>query len=121
MSKIKSVILIDNCEIDNFINNKLLEYYGVLDIRTFKKADEALTFLNETVINYQFILIGIYMPMMDGFAFIDKFRALELQNKHGKIILLSAFFSPDDIEIANEKGIKRIDKPLTIEKILECV
>lgn len=121
MPKIKSVILIDNCEIDNFINHKLLEYYGVSDIRTFKKADEALTFLNETLINYQFILIGIYMPMMDGFAFIDKFRALELQNKHGKIILLSAFLSPDDEEKANEKRIKYIDKPLTIKQLLEYV
>jgi CheY-like chemotaxis protein len=121
MSKIKSVILIDNCEIDNFINHKLLEYYGVSDIRIFKKVNEALTFLNETAINYQFIFVGIYMPMMTGFEFIDKFRALELHNKHGNIILLSAFFSPDDIEIANDKGIKRIDKPLTINQILKYV
>lgn len=121
MSKIKSVILIDNSEIDNFINTKLLEYYGVSDIRSFKKANEALIYLNETAINYQFIFVGIYMPMMNGFEFIDKFRVLELQNKHGKIILLSAFFSPDDIEIANEKNIKYIDKPLTINQLLEYV
>ena len=121
MCKIKSVILIDNCEIDNFINHKLLEYYGVTDIRTFKKVNEALTFLNETAINYQFIFVGIYMPIMNGFEFIDKFRTLELQNKHGKIILLSAFFSPDDIETANKKDIKYIDKPLTIQQILEHV
>lgn len=121
MCKIKSVILIDNCEIDNFINHKLLEYYGVMDIRIFKKTNEALTFLSETNINYQFIFVGIYMPMMNGFEFINKFRALELQNKHGKVILLSAFFSPDDIETANDKDIKRIDKPLTIEQILEHV
>ena len=118
MSKIKSVILIDNCEIDNFINHKLLEYYGVSDIRTFRKTAEALTFLNETVINYQLILVGLYMPLIDGFAFIDKYRALELQNKHGKIMLLSAFFSPDDIEAANERDIKFIEKPLTIEKLV---
>lgn len=121
MCKIKSVILIDNCEIDNFINHKLLECYGVTDIRIFKKTYEALTFLSETTINYQFIFVGSYMPMMDGFEFIDKFRALELQNKHGKIILLSAFFSPDDIETANEKDIKYIDKPLTIKQILKHV
>ena len=121
MSKIKSVILIDNCEIDNFINHKLLEYYGVSDIRTFKKVNEALTFLNETAINYQFIFVEFYMPMMNGFEFIDKFRALELQNKHGEIILLSAFFSPDDIETANVRNIKLIEKPLTIKQILEYV
>ncbi len=121
MSKIKSVILIDNCEIDNFINHKLLEYYGVSDICTFKKVNEALTFLYETSINFQFILVGNNMQMMNGFEFIDKFKELELQNKHGKIILLSAFFSPDDIEIANEKNIKYIDKPLTIKQLLEYV
>lgn len=121
MSIIKSVILIDNCEIDNFINHKLLEYYGVSDIRTFKKADEALTFLNETIINYQFILIGIYMPVMGGFEFIDKFRELKLETKHGKVILLSAFFSPEDEEIANEKRIKYIEKPLAVKQLLKYV
>jgi CheY-like chemotaxis protein len=118
MSKIKSVILIDNCDIDNFINHKLLEYYGVLDIHTFKKAYDALIFLRETTKDYQLILIGVYMPMMSGFEFIDEFQKLDLHKKHGKIILLSAFFSPIDKEIASTKNINLIEKPLTIENLI---
>lgn len=121
MCKIKSVILIDNCEIDNFINQKLLESYNVSVISTFTKVDEALTFLSETKLNYQFIFVGRYMSIMNGFEFIDRFRALKLQNKHGEIILLSAFFSPDDIEKANNKGIKFINKPLTIQQLLQYI
>lgn len=118
MSKIKSVVLIDNCEIDNFINQKLLESYDVRDIRTFTKANEALVFLNKTRLNYQLILVGIYMPIMDGFEFIYKFRELKLENRQGKVILLSAFFSPIDIETARTKSINLIEKPLTIENLI---
>ena len=118
MFKIKSAILIDNSEIDNFINCEILKHYGVEDICVFRTAKEALIFLNETTINYQLILVGFYMPMMTGFEFIDKYRELELYNKHGKLILLSAFFSPVDIEIANMKHIKFIEKPLTMKKVL---
>lgn len=118
MSKIKSVILIDYCDIDNFINHKILEYYGAPDTRTFKNANEALIFLEETDIKYQLILVGNNMPLLSGFEFIDKFRELELQNKHGKLILLSAFFSPIDIEIAIANNINYLLKPLLIEQLI---
>lgn len=121
MSKIKSVILIDYCDIDNFINHKLLEYYGATDIRTFKNGDDALTFLEKTDLKYQLILVGNNMPLMSGFEFIDKFRELELQNKQGKVILLSALFSPIDIEIAITKNINYLLKPLLIEQVLEFI
>lgn len=117
MCKIKSVILIDNCEIDNFINHKLLEYYGVSDIRIFKKVQEALTFLAETDLKFQLIIIGNYMSIINGFDFIDNFNKLGLYTKHDKIVLLSAFFSPEDIRTANMKNIKLIEKPLTMEKL----
>ena len=114
---LSSVILIDSNEIDNFVNTKLLEHYGITNICAFSNIKDAIAFLKETENTYQLILVGLYMPMAGGFEFIDQFRALELQQKHGKIILLSAFFSPDDIEMAERKGVKLIDKPLTMESI----
>ena len=119
MTQITSVILIDNNEVDIFINSKLLERYGLTNICVFKNIKDALVFLTETERTYQLILVGLNMPMTDGFQFIDKFQELELNKKHGKILLLSAFFSPLDIENANERNIRFIEKPLNIEELFE--
>lgn len=116
--KFSSVILIDNNEIDNFVNTKLLEYYGVTNICSFCNIKTALVYLKETNTIYQLILVGLYMPIGDGFEFIDEFQKLELNKKKCVVLLLSAFFSPIEIKKANEMNIKRIDKPLTIEKLL---
>ena len=119
--KFSSVILIDNNEIDNFINMKLLGHYGITDIIAFTNNKSALTYLKETENTYQLILVGLYMSIAGGFEFIDEFRKLELQNKHGKVLLLSAFFSPIDIEMATARNINFLDKPLLIEKLLEYI
>ena len=115
--KLSSVILIDNNEIDNFVNAKLLEYYDVINICAFTTVKNALAYLKETENTYQLILVGLYMPIAGGFEFIDEFQKLELHKKHGKILLLSAFFSPLDIEMAEIKGVKFLNKPLKIDEL----
>lgn len=118
MTKINSAVIIDYCDIDNFVNLKTLEYYGATDIRAFKKAQEALTFLTETDVKFQLIIVGNNMPVINGFDFIDKFREYELQKKHGAIILLSAFFSPIEEERAIERNVNFLLKPLVIEHVI---
>ena len=98
MNKIKSVLLLDSLEIDNFVNHKLLEIYGISDVISFRSANMALAYLKETNIEYQFILVDIYLPIMGGFEFIDMFRSLDLHKKHGEICLLSASLDPLDKE-----------------------
>jgi CheY-like chemotaxis protein len=119
--KLSSVILIDNNEIDNFVNTKLLEYYGVTNICAFTNIKNALAYLKETENTYQLILVGLYMPIAGGFEFIDEFQKLELNKKHGKVLLLSAFYSPIDIEMAIYRNVQFIDKPLKIEEITKCL
>jgi CheY-like chemotaxis protein len=116
--KIKSVMLIDNNSIDNFVNQKILEYHGVIDVASFISASRALIHLKKTEIKYQLILIDIYLPLMDGFEFIDKFRELKLYKTQGTICLLSASLNPIHKKRAAEKDIKFIEKPLIIENLL---
>jgi CheY-like chemotaxis protein len=117
MTKIKSAVLIDCNDIDNFINRKILENYGATNVIVFKCANNALSYLKETSIKYQRILIDIHLPVMDGFEFIDKFYELDLHKTQGKICILSASINPLHKEKSEEKKIKFIDKPLTIEKL----
>lgn len=119
MTKINSVVIIDFSEIDNFINQKTLEYYGAKNIHTFQKPNEALCFLEETDLNFQLIIVGNNMPLLNGFDFISKFNKRGLHSKHGKVILLSAFFTPDEIEEAMQKEIHYLSKPLIIEQVIQ--
>lgn len=89
MNRITSVILINDNYIDNFINQKILEDFGITNIITFRNAYSALSYLINTPYKYQLILIAINLPIIDGFEFIDKFHQLELYKRHGKICLLS--------------------------------
>lgn len=116
MGKIKSAILIDGNDIDNFVNRKILEKNRITEIITFKNPNHALAYLTETKVSYHLILIDIYTPILNGFEFIDKFHHFNLQKKHGKIYILSASINPIDIENCHKRNITFIEKPLNIEK-----
>ena len=118
MTEIESVILIDNSDLDNFINHKILENHGVTNVIAFKNADTALNFLLETNIKFQFILVDIHLPIMDGFEFIDKFNELSLYKTQGNICILSSSINPSDKKQSANRNVRFIEKPLTIEKLL---
>ena len=117
MKNIKSVILIVNNEIDTFINRKVLERYDITDIVSFNSASNALSHLNETEVIYQLILTDIYLPLMDGFEFADKFVQLELNKKHGELFFLSASLNPLDKEKAKQRNIRFIEKPFKVNNL----
>ena len=111
-------MLVDSIEIDNFVNQKLLEIYGVKDVIAFRSPSKALANLKETNITYQLILVDIYLPIMGGFEFIDTFYKLNLHKKHGEVCLLSASLDPFHKQKAAEKNIKFLEKPFTIKNNL---
>jgi CheY-like chemotaxis protein len=119
MNKIKSVLIIDDNSMDIFICHRLLESYGVANVISFNNADSALSYLKDTNIIYQVILVDIYMPKIDGFEFIDKFFELELQKNQGNIYFLTASLNPSDKERATKRSVDLIEKPMTLEKYLE--
>lgn len=118
MEDLESVMLIDNEEINNFINRKILENYGVVNIITIKNASNAILHLTETNIKYQKIIVDLHMPIMDGFEFVDKFYELGLQNKQGEIYVLSASMNPFYKKKCVEMNIKFMEKPFTMDKLL---
>lgn len=117
MPVIKSVILIDNNCIDNFVNERILKMFGVKNIIIFKSPISALSFLNKTSINYQVILIDINFPTINGFEFIDKYYKRKSKKKQVKIHILSSSINPSDKTLAEERCIPFIEKPLTIKKL----
>ncbi|MDF2448197.1 MAG: response regulator receiver protein CheY-like [Bacteroidota bacterium] len=113
-----NVLLLDDNDVDNYIHTKLFERYDDFRCNMFRSAKEALDHLKETHTRYDYLLVDIYMPVMDGFTFVSEFKKCGLQQKHGEVCILTCSLSPADKNEAANFGIKYLEKPLAIEKIL---
>ena len=123
--KYAHVMLIDDSELDNFINEKTLEAnHFAKKVYVHTSAKSALEFLNNLVtigkeysdIYPQVIFIDINMPMMDGFQFIDHYKKnSEEQLQTPKLVILTSSVYNEDRQKANDisNEIIFLNKPLT--------
>jgi CheY-like chemotaxis protein len=120
MRKIKTVLLIDDDSINNFINARLIRKCNISeDVLVMGNGKEAIVFLKECLEMDQacpeLILLDINMPVMDGFEFLAAFKNLNFINKSDVVIvMLTTSSNPKDIERLNESNISGfLNKPLT--------
>lgn len=124
--KFSTVMLIDDSEIDNFINQKMIEGCNIAEkIYIHTSSKSALEFLkniertSDVTKNLipEIIFLDINMPIMDGFQFLDEFDKLSESFKSVKVVMLTTSINPSDIERSskNKYIIKYINKPLTQE------
>jgi CheY-like chemotaxis protein len=123
--KYSNVMLIDDSELDNFINEKTLEAnHFAKKIYVHTSAKSALEFLNNLVtmgdkfseVHPNVIFIDINMPMMDGFQFIDHYKkSSEGQLQKPKLVILTSSVYNEDRQKANDisEDIIFLNKPLT--------
>ena len=127
--KYYAVMLIDDNEIDNLINQKMIEASGITEhIYTHTGARSAIEFLKnmeklhdtEKNVLPEMIFLDIDMPLMDGFQFLDEFEKLEDSTKdHSSVVMLTSSISPADVNKSKkyEYVKKYINKPLTQENL----
>ena len=127
--KHNTAMLVDDNELDNFINQKIIESnYFAEKIYVNTTGASALELLKNLFVNKELvdvlmpdiIFVDINMPLMDGFQFIDQFLKLpEKIKKKSRIVILSSSLNPTDKETAFKYGDKVIfiNKPLTDESL----
>ncbi len=126
--KYRSVMLIDDNEIDNLINQKMLEAASITEyIYTHTGAKSAIEFLRNMEkidlaekILPDVIFLDIDMPLMDGFQFLDEFEKLSTSSKKKcKIVMLTSSINPQDFNRSKKYvNVKLyLNKPLSHESI----
>ncbi len=124
-------MLIDDNEIDNIINQKMIEgndFAERLYIHTGSRS--ALEFLQNLDRDTEalkhllpdIIFLDINMPVMDGFQFLEEYDKLSANIKdHCKVVMLTTSINPSDMDLAKKsKYVYRyINKPLTSEFLKE--
>lgn len=126
--KFEHVLLVDDNDIDNFINERMITTTGFAkNVVVKNSAQGALNYLHTVSEKSEtpphVIFLDLNMPVMDGFAFLDEYEKFdEAIKNHCKIIVLSSSISAEDINRAstNRYVLKFINKPLS-EKYLNAV
>jgi len=122
-------MLIDDNEIDNLINQKMIESASITEfIYIHTGAKSAIEFLRNMEkldladkVLPDIIFLDIDMPLMDGFQFLDEFEKLNLSTKKKcKIVMLTSSINPQDFNRSKKYvNVKLyLNKPLTHESIL---
>ena len=126
--RFKKVLLVDDSEIDNFINSKLITKTHFAKETVEKlSGSAALEYLKTECKKAEslpeVIFLDIMMPVMDGFGFLEEYEKLpDLIRDKCKIIMLSSSESFKDLNRANSSRLvnKFLNKPLS-EKALEVI
>jgi len=128
MTKINSILLVDDDQINNFINKRIINKLGIADeVKTALNGEEALNYIQQHCQNTgqcpELIFLDINMPVMNGFEFLNEFDSLPLNNKDEvKIIVLTTSTNPGDLQKLKDYRIKGfLNKPLTEKKIWEAI
>jgi two-component system, NarL family, nitrate/nitrite response regulator NarL len=125
VNPVDKTVLIDDSDIDLFIQRRFLEVYNFsTHLISYKSAEDALNWLKN--INGEsapdVIFLDLNMPEVDGFTFLKSFTQLpEKIRKKAKIVVLTSSNSLKDREQAfeNKNVIQFITKPLKQSDIEE--
>ena len=118
-------MLVDDSEIDNFINLKMIEGCNFAErVYVHSNGKSALEFLKnlerldskDGSLFPELIFLDLNMPIMDGFQFVEEFEKIPAKfTASTKIIILTTSLNPNDMERSKRHPhiVKFINKPLS--------
>jgi CheY-like chemotaxis protein len=124
-TSIKQVVLVDDDEVTNMINEKLIRKFFNFSVNAYTDASELLQYYTSCLVHSpeklpDVILLDINMPMMDGWEFLEEFEKIPQEaRKKCNVIMLTSSIDTSDIEKSKmySSVTDFISKPLTVEKL----
>lgn len=125
MTKLASILLVDDDKTTNFLNELMLRKLGVAEqLLVALNGQEALDLLQahceeDGQLCPILIFLDINMPVMNGFEFLEAYRQLPwMQQRATIIVMLTTSLHSRDISRAEQLPVAGfISKPLTAEKV----
>jgi CheY-like chemotaxis protein len=129
--KYNILMLIDDNEIDNLINNRIIESSEICNyIFTHTSGKSAIEYLKNAekliskigILNGlpEVIFLDIDMPLMDGFQFLDEYEKLpKTILEFCKIVILTSSINSKDVKKSKDYSFVKefINKPLSKENL----
>lgn len=123
MAERNLVMIIDDNDFDRYVSKGLLKSSNFSkEILEFDSAKLAYNYLEANQDNLQkipeVIFLDIYMPLMDGFEFINQFQSLSVNVlEHCKICVLSTTVKDEHIFKAKrfDQNVVFTSKPISLE------
>jgi signal transduction histidine kinase len=114
----KHVLIVDDNMINTMVAKKLLNKWGIITHQA-TNGSEAVEMAN--VQKYDFILMDIHMPVMDGYEACSLIRTTPNKNNKTPIFALTADITADQVtsNVSNFNGF--LHKPIEIEKLKEAL
>ncbi len=123
-------LLIDDSDIDNMVNKRVVQKAGLSsDITVKNSAQSAIEYLKEIAENAAeripgVIFLDIRMPQIDGFGFLELFEELPeaIHNKSEIVMLSSSIDAADYRKAMDNRFVKQfLNKPLHKESVINLV
>jgi CheY-like chemotaxis protein len=122
---VDTTVLIDDSDIDLFIQRRFLEVYQFSKkLISYKSAEEALVWLQAINVEIppDIIFLDLNMPNVDGFGFLESFKSLpqKIRDKSRIVVLTSSNSQKDrDMVFSNKNVVQFVTKPLKQSDIEE--
>lgn len=128
MNRYSLVLIIDDSEMDNFLNKTILETMNYCDkVITYTNPATALEYLKSSLQENNpskipnLVFLDINMPLMTGFEFLDEFLKLPQELLSGiKFYMISSSEDPEDVQKTKKykQIIKYLNKPLDKNELI---
>lgn len=123
MKKFGTVLLVDDDELTNQLNERMIRKLGMADdVQTALNGKMALEFLDAHLVEGvpNLVLLDIDMPVMNGFEFMEVYRK-EFQEKAGWLVVMMLTTSINQTDLERAKSFDAVSefigKPLNQQKI----
>ncbi|UJH66690.1 response regulator [Allomuricauda sp. SCSIO 65647] len=125
MGKLKSILLIDDDEVTNYVNSILFKKADCCEkLEICQDGQAALNFLNNCIAQRthfpEIILLDINMPKMSGWEFIDEYIKIEKAYRQNTavVMLTTSLNVKDEVFLQHYEEVRAFcHKPLSVGQI----